>query len=179
MGATTIESRCAELQVIFQRPRQAGVRTLLCWQSSSSYDSHISSLSQQSLRRNGCCLQVSPRPFVEPPTCFKVSRIIIFFVALELLSFALFAELVNLLRLAQVLNEWFFMLVLELLDQPLDRALAWSFLLLDCSRRYSRYSVIHGVVTDFPVTFGIARWFPRWSCVLALWILLTILRVRF
>ena len=30
----------------------------------------------------------------------------------------------------------------------------------------------------YPVTFRIARWFPRWSCFLALWILCT-LRVRF
>ena len=35
------------------------------------------------------CLQVSPRPFVQPPTCFRVDRVVIFFVALELLSFSL------------------------------------------------------------------------------------------
>ena len=33
------------------------------------------------------CLQVSPRPFVEPPTCFWVIRVVMFFVALKLLSF--------------------------------------------------------------------------------------------
>ena len=57
--------------------------------------------------------------------------------------------------------------------------LAYCILRLDCGRKYSRYSVIHGVVTDFPVTFRIARWFPWWSCFLALWILWTTLRVRF
>ena len=31
----------------------------------------------------------SPRPFVESPTCFKVNRVVIFFVALKLLSFSL------------------------------------------------------------------------------------------
>ena len=65
-----------------------------------------------------------------------------------------FAELVDLLRLARVLNESFFMfVVLELLDQPLDFVLAYCMLRLDCRKRYSRYSVIHGVVTDFTVTF--------------------------
>ena len=52
------------------------------------------------------------------------------------------------------------LVVLELLDQPLDFVLARRILLLHCTR-YSRYSVIHVVVTDFPVTFRIARWFPR------------------
>ena len=33
------------------------------------------------------CLQVSPRPFVEPPTCFRVNCVVMFFVALKLLSF--------------------------------------------------------------------------------------------
>ena len=44
-----------------------------------------------------------------------------------------FAEFVDLLRLSQVLNESFFILVvLELLDQPLDFVLACCILLLDC-----------------------------------------------
>ena len=91
-----------------------------------------------------------------------------------------FAELVDHLRLAQVLKEWFLVLVvLELFDQLLDLVLTCCVLLLDCRTRYWRYSVIHGVVTGFTVTFRIAGWFPGWSCVLALWILLTILRVRF
>ena len=43
-----------------------------------------------------------------------------------------FAELVDLLRLSQVLNERFFILVvLELFDQPLDFVLAYCILLLD------------------------------------------------
>ena len=50
--------------------------------------------------------------------------------------------------------------VLELLDQPLDLVLACCILLLDCRKRYSRYYVIHGVVTSFPVT---ASWLCR-SC---------------
>ena len=68
------------------------------------------------------------------------------------------------------------LVVLELLDQPLDFVLACCILLLDCRKRYSRYSVVHGVVTSFTVTFRIAWWFQTWSCVLALWILLTALR---
>ena len=68
-----------------------------------------------------------------------------------------FAELVDLLRLVQILNEGFFVLVvLERLDQPLDLVLACCILVLDCRKRDSRYSVIHGVVTDFTVTFRIA-----------------------
>ena len=90
-----------------------------------------------------------------------------------------FAELVDLLRLAQVLNEWFLMfVVLELLDQPFDFVLAYCILRFDC-RKVLRYFVIHDVVTRFPVTFRIARWFPGWSCFLALWILWAILQVRF
>ena len=63
------------------------------------------------------------------------------------------AELVDLQRLAQVLKERFLMLVdLELFDQLLDFVLAYCILLLDCRKRHSRNSVIHSVVTDFPVT---------------------------
>ena len=94
--------------------------------------------------------------------------------------FRFFAQLVDLLRLAQVLMEWFLMfVVLELLDQLLDVVLACCILLLDCRKRYSRSSVIHGVFTSFTVTLRIAWRFPRWSCVLALWILLAELRVWF
>ena len=46
--------------------------------------------------------------------------------------------------------------VLELLDQPLDLVLACCILVLDCRKRYSRYSVVHGVVTDFTVIFRAA-----------------------
>ena len=70
-----------------------------------------------------------------------------------------FAELVNLLRLAQVLKEGFIMLVvLELLDQPLDLVLAYRILRLDCRKRYFRYFVVQDVVKDFPVTFRVVRW---------------------
>ena len=66
------------------------------------------------------------------------------------------AELVDLLRLAQFLKEGSLMFVgLELLDQLLHLVLACCILLLDCRKRYSRSSVTHGVVTDFPVTFRI------------------------
>ena len=41
-------------------------------------------------------------------------------------------------------------------DQRLDLVL-----LFYRRKRYSRYSVMHGVGKDFPVTFRIARWFPR------------------
>ena len=46
--------------------------------------------------------------------------------------------------------------VLELLDQSFDLVLACCILLLDCRKRYSRYSVVHCVVTDFYVTFRTA-----------------------
>ena len=68
-----------------------------------------------------------------------------------------FAELVDLLRLAQVLKEGFLVLVvLELLDQLLDLVLACRILALDYRKRYSKCSVIHGIVTGFSVTFRIA-----------------------
>ena len=48
-----------------------------------------------------------------------------------------FAELVDLLRLSQVLNKRFFVLVaLELVDQPLDLVLTSCILLLDCRKVY-------------------------------------------
>ena len=46
--------------------------------------------------------------------------------------------------------------LLELLDQLLDLFLACCILLLNCTKRYSTYSVIHGVVTGFRVTFRVA-----------------------
>ena len=61
--------------------------------------------------------------------------------------------------------------------KPLHFGLACCILLFGCRKRHSRHSVVHGVVT--PVTFRIAWWFPRRPSVLVLWILLTILRVRF
>ena len=51
--------------------------------------------------------------------------------------------------------------VRELLDQPLDLVLACRILLLDCRKRYSRYSGIHGVDTDFPVTFSNRLMVPK------------------
>ena len=61
-------------------------------------------------------------------------------------------------------HEWFpVLMVLTLLNQLHDLVLACCVLLLDC-RKYSRCSVIHCVVADFPGTFRIARWFPKWSC---------------
>ena len=64
-----------------------------------------------------------------------------------------FAERVDLLRLFQILNEQIFILVvLELLDQPLDVVLAYCILRLDCRKRCSGYSLVHGAVTGFTVT---------------------------
>ena len=71
------------------------------------------------------------------------------------------------------------LVVLELLDQLLDLFLTCCILLLDCRKKYSRNSVTHGVAANFPATLRVAWWVPKWSCVLALWILLTVLRVRF
>ena len=69
-----------------------------------------------------------------------------------------FAELVDLLRLAQVLKEGFFMFVaLELLDQLLDLVFTICILLFDCRKWYAKNSVVNGDVTGFTVTFRIAR----------------------
>ena len=62
----------------------------------------------------------------------------------------LFAELVDLLRLVQVLQERFLMRVaLELLNQPFDFVFA-SVLLSDCRKEYARYSAVKVVVRGFP-----------------------------
>ena len=67
------------------------------------------------------------------------------------------AEFVDLLRLAQVHKEGFLVLVaLELLDQFLDLVLTCCIQLLDCRKRYSRYSVIHDVAASFTITLRIA-----------------------
>ena len=42
--------------------------------------------------------------------------------------------------------------------------LAFCILLLDCRKTYSKYSVIHGVVTDFTVTFRTACRALSWAC---------------
>ena len=51
--------------------------------------------------------------------------------------------------------------VLELLDQPFDFVLACCILRLDCRKRYSRYSVIHGVVTRFHRNFSNRSMVPK------------------
>ena len=92
------------------------------------------------------------------------------------------AELVDLLRLAQIFPEWMndsSCLWFSNFSINLFTVFACCILRLDCGKRYSRYSVIHGVATGFSVTFRIARWFPRCSCFLALRILWTIMRGRF
>ena len=69
----------------------------------------------------------------------KARRSRCFYVGDQVLRFS--AELVDFLRLSQVLNERFFMLVvLELLDHPLDFVLACCTLLLDCRKRVRNFS---------------------------------------
>ena len=70
-----------------------------------------------------------------------------------------FAQLVDLLRLAQILKEGFFVrVVLELLDQLFDFVFTICILLLNCKKRYTRNSVIHGVAPGFPGTFDPLGW---------------------
>ena len=70
--------------------------------------------------------------------------------------FRFFDELVDLLRQSQILNERILILVvLELLDQPFDFVLAYCILRVDCRKRYSSCSVVHGAVTGFTVTFRV------------------------
>ena len=70
----------------------------------------------------------------------------------EILRFL--AELVDLLRLLEVLREGFFVrVVLELLDQLFDFVMTMCILLFNCRKRYIRNSVIHGVATGFPRHF--------------------------
>ena len=95
-------------------------------------------------------------------------------------SFDSLAELVDLLRLAQILKNGFFVLVaLELFDQLLDLVLATCILLFNCRKCHAKNSVVNGVVPGFPVTLRFAGWIPRWSCVLVSLILLTAARIRF
>ena len=73
-----------------------------------------------------------------------------------------FAELVDLLRLAQVSKEGFLVLmVLELFDQLLDLVLAISILLFDYRKEYVTNSVVSGVVPGFPVTLRFFGLVPR------------------
>ena len=53
------------------------------------------------------------------------------------------------------------LVVLELLDQLLDFVFAFCILLLDIRKRYSKYSVIHGVVTHFPGNFANRSMVPK------------------
>ena len=69
--------------------------------------------------------------------------------------------------------------VLELLDQLVDLVLTCCILLFNCRKWYAKNSVVNFVLPGFTVTLRVVWWVPRWSCVLASWILLTVLRVRF
>ena len=80
----------------------------------------------------------------------------------------LFAELVDLLRLSQVLKEGFLMLVVfELLEQLLDLVLAFCILLLDCRKRCSRYCVVH-CCYEFPRNFPNRLMVPKMTLRLGL-----------
>ena len=89
----------------------------------------------------------------------------------EILRFL--AELIDLLRLLEVLKEGFFVrVVLELLDQLFDFVFTMCILLFNCKKRYTRNSLIHGVAPGFPGQFSSAWLVTRCSCVLILLILL-------
>ena len=51
--------------------------------------------------------------------------------------------------------------VIELLDQPFGAVLAYCIVLLDCRKRYSRYYVVHCVVTSFTVTVSNRSMVPK------------------
>ena len=70
-------------------------------------------------------------------------------------------SLLKLLIFCVWLKSLFLFVVLELLDQPLDSVLAYCILRLDCRKSCSRFSVIHGVVTSFPVTFSNRSMVPK------------------
>ena len=73
-----------------------------------------------------------------------------------------FAELVDPLRMAQVLKEGFLArVVLELLDQHLDLVFTCCILLFYCRKWYAKSSVVNGIVRSFSVTLRIAWRFPR------------------
>ena len=77
--------------------------------------------------------------------------------------FRFFAELVDLLRLAQVLKEGFLVLVaLELFDQLLDLVLAMLYPAARLSESgIAKNYVVNSVVRSFPVTLRFTRWVPR------------------
>ena len=65
----------------------------------------------------------------------------------------LFAELLNLHRLIQVLQDRLLIrVVLELLNQRFDLFFAIRVLLLDCRMRYARYSKVNVAATSFTAT---------------------------
>ena len=82
--------------------------------------------------------------------CFaKLEDIGVVHVSDDLLRFL--AELVDLLRLFEVLKEGFFVrVVLEFLDQLFDIVFTMCILLFNCRERYTRNSVIHGVAPGLP-----------------------------
>ena len=91
-----------------------------------------------------------------------------------------FAELVDLLRLPQVLKETFLVRVaLELFNQLLDLVFAICILLFDRRKGYDRNSVVNGAVPGFPGTLQLAGLVTRCSCVLFSLIWLTAVRIRF
>ena len=88
----------------------------------------------------------------------------------EILRFL--AELVDFLRVVEVLKEGFFVrVVLELLDQMFEFVFTMCILLFNCRKRYTRNSLIHGVAPGFPGQFWSAWLVTRCSCVLILLIL--------
>ena len=74
-----------------------------------------------------------------------------------------FAELFDLLRLAQILNEW---LCLWFSNFSINFLTLFSRV-VSCWKWYARNSVVNGVVPGFSVTLRIAWWVPRWYCVWA------------
>ena len=91
-----------------------------------------------------------------------------------------FAELVDLLRLAQILKEGFLVLmVLEPFDQLLDLVLAICILLVDCRKEYARNSLVSVVVPGSPGTLRFAGRVPRRLCVYVPLILMTTVGIRF
>ena len=73
-----------------------------------------------------------------------------------------FTELIDLLRLAQVLQEGFLVRVaLGLLNQLLDLVFATCILLFNCRKGMRVYSIVNGVVPGFPGTLRFAGWVPR------------------
>ena len=91
----------------------------------------------------------------------------------------LFAELVNLLSLFQVLQERLLVrMMIEQLNELFDRFFAIRVLLLDCRMRYAWYSMVNVAAGGFSVTSRYALVVRGFSCFLLMLILLSTLRVR-